>query len=62
MNDREKHVNWIIGESHRRGYHEFAGAIEGVLEKEGFEAAFKYIQINAEVQKMLFLDRGNMSS
>lgn len=62
MNDREKHVNWVIGEAKRKGYLDFAKAVEGVLADSGFEEAFKYIQINAEVQKMLFLDRGGMSS
>lgn len=62
MNEKEKHVHWIIRESKKRGYNEFAKAIEGVLSKDGFEEAFKYIQINAEVQKMLFLDRGDLSA
>ncbi len=58
MSEKEKHVSWIIKESKKRGYTEFAREIEGVLQAEGFEAAYNYIAINAEVQKMLFFSRG----
>lgn len=59
MSDKEQHVRWVVSQANQRGYREFAGVIEGVLSKSGVEEAYKYIQINAEVQKMLFLDRGN---
>lgn len=62
MNDREQHVQWIIGQARRKGYTEFAKAIQGVLQKDGYEEAFKYIQINAAVQQMLLDEWGGDKS
>jgi hypothetical protein len=59
MNEQEKHVQWVMQEGKKRGYHEFVKVIDGVLKSEGFEAAYKYIHINAEIQKMLFMSRGD---